>query len=143
MNTNTFLTPKARRAAFSCARGPYQTSLIADQSSWAGSDLRGNAKSYATKYRDSRWGLIRRLRENDELAVEETTGARGRSVVVIMTKAERRRVGRRPIIEAASRIIERDAQARERAKRKAAREAARNARNFAEDLPSLVALAAA
>lgn len=143
MRTHTFLTPKARKAAFSCARGHYQASLLADDASWAGSDLRGNAKLYATKYRDSRIGLLGRMREHGDLAVEQTSGPHNRSVVVIMTRAERRRVGKRPIVEAAQQIIERDAQARERAKRKAAREAARAAREYAEDLPSLVALSAA
>ncbi|GBU19028.1 MULTISPECIES: hypothetical protein [unclassified Methylobacterium] len=140
--TYTFLTPKARLAAFSCARGDYQRDLLDGYNSWSGSDLKGTAARYGGKYSSSRSELIGRLKAHPELSAEETTGPRGRRVVVIMTKAERRRAGQKPPIEAATAILDRAAKAREAARRKAAREAARDARHLAEDLPSLMALAA-
>lgn len=141
--TWTYLTPKARRAAFSCAQGTYQRSLLNDGQSWAGSDLTGNAARYRQRYQVSAMRLLDRLAAHPLLSAEETRGEHNRRVVVVTTKAERRRIGDRPIIDAAEAIIDKAAKAREAARRKAEREAARAARHLAEDMPILASLAAA
>lgn len=43
------------------ARGPYQERLIQNRQRWSGSDLRGNAAKYASRYHKSRRGLLARI----------------------------------------------------------------------------------
>lgn len=136
----TLITPKARTAALACATGVYQYDVLTGGATWSGSELTGMAARYGGRYRDSREGLLNRLREAG-LSVERTTGAKGRIVVVIMTSAERRRAGDRPVAEVATAAIEKAAKAEAAARRKADREAAQAARNLAEDIPILHMLA--
>lgn len=138
---STIITPKARAAAFACARGDYQVELLGGGRSWSGSELTGRAASYGTKYRDSRNSLLLRLGAAPELSVTRATGERGRIVIVIMTKAERKRAGDRPIIPFAEGIVERAAKAKAAAERKVAREKARAERDLAADLPALEVIA--
>ncbi|MFE1597372.1 hypothetical protein [Methylobacterium sp. ID0610] len=138
---STIITPKARVAAFACARGGYQVGLLNDCGTWSGSELTGRAASYGTKYRDSRNALLNRLGAEPSLSVTRATGERGRIIVVVMTKAERKRAGERPIIPFAEGIVERAAKARAVAERRAAREKARAERNLAADLPALEVIA--
>lgn len=140
---STIITPKARAAAFACARGGYQVGLLNDYGTWSGSELTGRAASYGTKYRDSRNALLTRLGAAPELSVTKATGERGRIVVVVMTKPERKRAGERPLIPFAEGIVERAAKAKASAERKAAREQARAERELEADLPTLEMLARA
>jgi hypothetical protein len=74
----------------SVARGCYQRSLLRGESNWSGSDLRGRAREYSAHYRDSRSGLIDRLRARG-YRVEVSRGERGRREVEIrpcLTAAE-------------------------------------------------------
>jgi hypothetical protein len=125
---STIITPNARTAAFGCARGDYQAGLLNGFGTWSGSELTGRAASYGTKYRNSRNSLVNRLSAVPKLSVTKATGERGRIVVVVMTKAERKRAGERPLIAFAERIVERAA--------KAAAE-----RHLAADLPALEVIA--
>ncbi|MGE7152389.1 hypothetical protein ACQKJ1_01440 [Methylorubrum rhodesianum] len=136
----TLLTPKARVAAFDCARGDYQHSLLCGTKSWAGSDLKGAAARNGGSYARSRESLLGRLAQAG-LFVERTKGERGRTVIVIMTARERSRSKNRPAAEVAAAAIEMTTKARAAAKRKAEREKARAERQFAADLPTLEMLA--
>lgn len=137
---STLITPKARAAAFDCATGDYQRSVLLGGATWSGSELTGTAARYGGSYRNSREALLGRLQESG-LSVERTTGARGRIVVVVMTTAERKRAKDRAAVEVATAAIEKAARAKAAASRRTAREAARAEREFAEDLPILEFLA--
>ena len=52
-------TPAA--SFLSVARGDYQTELLTGSARWSGSDLRGNARKYASRYSASRTALLARL----------------------------------------------------------------------------------
>ncbi|ACS43949.1 hypothetical protein [Methylorubrum extorquens] len=136
----TLLTPKARDTALGLARGDYQLSLLRGSASWAGSDLKGAAARNGASYASSRESLLARLVEAG-LYVERTKGERGRTVVVVMTAAERRRSKDRPAAEAAAAVIEKAKKAKAAAERKAAREKARAERDLAADLPTLEVIA--
>ena len=43
------------------ARGTYQDDLLTGRARWSGSDLRGNARRYASRYAGSRRNLLARL----------------------------------------------------------------------------------
>jgi len=138
--TFTLLTPKARATAYACAQGTYQDSLLHGSASWAGSDLTGTASRYGRRYHASRETLLARLAAAG-LYVERTKGARGRTVVVIMTAAERSRSKDRPAAEVASAAIAKAEKALVAAVSKRMREEARAARELAEDLPTLEMIA--
>jgi hypothetical protein len=137
---STLITPKARAAAFDCATGHYQRSVLLGDATWSGSELTGTAARYGGRYRDSREALLGRLQEAG-LSVERTTGARGRIVVVVMTAAERKRAKDIPAAQVAAAAIEKAARAKAAASRRAAREAALAERHLAEDIPILEFLA--
>jgi hypothetical protein len=65
------------------ARGNYQVSLIRGNASWCGSDIRGKAKNYANKYRESRNALLDRLRNDMRLRVSRGIGIEGQTVIII------------------------------------------------------------
>lgn len=136
----TIITPKAEDIAAELARGDYQRSLLRGSASWAGSDLKGAAARNGASYASSRESLLARLAEAG-LHAERTKGERGRTVVVIMTAAERRRAKDRPAAEAATAVIEKATKARDAAKRKAAREKARAEHELAADIPALEIIA--
>lgn len=50
----------ARERLLRAARGRYQEALARGQASWAGSDLRGQARAYAGRYARSRRSLLAR-----------------------------------------------------------------------------------
>ena len=64
------------------ARGCYQRSLLRGYSAWSGADLRGRAREYSARYRDSRSGLLARLSARG-YRVTEIRGERGRREVEI------------------------------------------------------------
>lgn len=68
--------------AHSLARGRYQHALIDGVEALSGATLRGRAKSYSGRYRDSACNLVARLRENGVL-VEECRGPHGKRMLVI------------------------------------------------------------
>ncbi|MGU3663931.1 hypothetical protein ACLBX9_07070 [Methylobacterium sp. A49B] len=136
----TLLTPKARDTALACARGYYQEGLIWGHKSWAGSDLKGAAARSGGSYAASRESLIARL-QSAGLYVERTKGARGITMMVIMTAAEGKRAKDCSAAQVAAQIIERAEKSRARALAKAIRDEARAARELAEDIPALDMLA--
>lgn len=48
-------------AVNACARGCYQRDLLDGDHTWSGSSLRGRARDYGARYRDSRWALSTRI----------------------------------------------------------------------------------
>lgn len=45
----------------SCARGSYQSALLAGSQRWSGADLKGRAARYSSRYHRSRLALLRRI----------------------------------------------------------------------------------
>lgn len=60
-----FLDKSYREAAFACARGSYQRALLSGHEAWSGSTLRGAARAYSGKYRESKNHLIERMDDSD------------------------------------------------------------------------------
>lgn len=83
MSTWTIVTCfAARDAALKCARGCYQRNLVEGRENLSGSTLRGKAKTYSSRYSQSRTEFLRRL---TLAGVEwhETIGAHGARLLVL------------------------------------------------------------
>lgn len=68
--------------ALLCARGCYQRNILRGVEALSGATLRGKAKSYAARYRESASNLLDRL-TSAGIAWTETRGAHGKRVLVI------------------------------------------------------------
>ncbi len=81
----TPVIPRAVRDAIDAApRGSYQRGLLAGDEAWSGSSLRGRARNYGARYRDSREGLIARLNATlPDLWIAESRIVDRRRVLVI------------------------------------------------------------
>lgn len=67
------------------AKGSYQRGLLAGDNNWSGSDLKGNAKKYSSRYAASRMSLIYALKAAG-FCVWEAKGNSRQNVLVISKK---------------------------------------------------------
>ena len=85
----TITTDETLNRALNVAAGNYQENVLRGIDDWSGSSLRGNAKDYASKYAESRRGLLDRLTKAGMLILEVRVGTRRRhDVVIAAEKAE-------------------------------------------------------
>lgn len=73
-----YASDDAKTRALACARGNYQSALLAGVARWSGSDLKGLAKQYGGRYHESRAALLNRLvRAGLRVQFDVITGPRG------------------------------------------------------------------
>lgn len=73
-----YASDDAKTRALACARGSYQSALLASAARWSGADLQGLAKRYGGRYAASRAALLNRLvRSGLRVKFDVITGPRG------------------------------------------------------------------
>lgn len=92
----TFITADARDTAIGRARGPYQIGLIDGINCWSGSDFVGRARTFGGSYAKSRANLIAACRKAGLRVVLSDIGERGKTVAMIATDAEAKRIRKTP-----------------------------------------------
>lgn len=73
---------KAAIAAIKLCKGSYQTNLIRGHESWSGSTLRGKAREWSMKYKESRTNLLKRL-EAAQIPHHMATREHGKRVLIL------------------------------------------------------------
>lgn len=83
MSAYTRTSNAAYPIALGCTRGCYQRALLDGNQAWSGMTLRGRAADYRTKYQDSAYNFLERLKACPDLEVRQITGHHNRKEVEI------------------------------------------------------------